>query len=126
LFAEAAPMRSPGRSCRIAHQNDGIHRLPRIISSTSIAIRLRNIMLVGLREDLAQRSDGKRQQPPAANTPRLTASRSSGKCRWQLLKAAGVSQSPDNRLVDRRVRVSHRLGERPAQKSAEIRVAVVG
>ncbi len=59
----------------------------RIISSMSIAIRLRNIRLVGLRNtspsEIVGNSSG---SPPAASTPRLTASSSSGKWRWQLLK----------------------------------------
>ncbi len=58
----------------------------RTISSVSIAIRLRNIIEVGDRNtspsDTVGNSSG---SPPAASTPRLTASISSGKWRWQLL-----------------------------------------
>ncbi len=58
----------------------------RIISSVSIAIRLRNIRLVGLRKTSPSEIVGKvNGSPPAARTPRLTASISSGKWRWQLL-----------------------------------------
>jgi hypothetical protein len=59
----------------------------RIISSASIAIRLRNIMLVGCRKTSPRDTVGKSSgRPPAAMAPRFTASTSSGKCRWQLLK----------------------------------------
>ena len=52
----------------------------RIISSTSIDIRLRNIMLVGLRNTSPSEIVGKSiGRPPAASTPRFTASTSSGK-----------------------------------------------
>jgi len=54
----------------------------RIISSTSMAIRLRNIMLVGDRNTSPSEIVGKSiGSPPAASTPRFTASISSGKCR---------------------------------------------
>ena len=63
----------------------------RTISSVSIAIRLRNFMLVGDRNtspsDTVGNSIG---SAPAASTPRFTACNSSGKCRWQLLKPDGV------------------------------------
>ena len=52
-------------------------------------------MLVGLRKTSPSEVTGKATgNAPAANTPRLTASRSSGKCRWQLLKPLAVSQIP--------------------------------
>ena len=58
----------------------------RIISSTSIDMRLRNIMLVGAKKgspsEMVGNSSG---SPPAASTPRFNASTSSGKWRWQLL-----------------------------------------
>jgi len=58
----------------------------RIISSTSMDMRLRNIMLVGDRNTSPSEIVGKSSgRPPAATTPRLTASISSGKWRWQLL-----------------------------------------
>ncbi len=67
----------------------------RIISSVSIAIRLRNIRLVGLRNTSPSEIVGKVSgNPPIASTPRLTASISSGKCRWQLLKPEKVSAMP--------------------------------
>ena len=51
----------------------------RIISSVSIAIRLRYIMLVGLRNTSPSEMVGKaRGRAPAASTPRETASTSSG------------------------------------------------
>jgi len=58
----------------------------RIISSTSMLIRLRNIKLVGLRNDSPSEMVGKSiGNPPAASTPRRIASTSSGIARWQLL-----------------------------------------
>ena len=63
----------------------------RIISSVSIAIRLRNFRLVGLRNTSPSETVGNSSgSAPAAITPRFTASNSSGKCRWQLLKPDGV------------------------------------
>jgi len=57
-----------------------------IISSTSMDMRLRNFMLVGERKGSPSEMVGKSiGSPPADNTPRLSASISSGKCRWQLL-----------------------------------------
>ncbi len=59
----------------------------RIISSVSIAIRLRNLRLVGLRNTSPSETVGNSSgSPPATSTPRFTASSISGKCRWQLLK----------------------------------------
>ena len=67
----------------------------RIISSTSIDIRLRNIIDVGLRNTSPSETVGKSSgSPPAAITPRLTASISSGKWRWQLLKPLFESATP--------------------------------
>ena len=67
----------------------------RIISSTSMLMRLRNIRLVGLRNgspsEMVGNSSGR---PPAASTPRSTASISSGSVRWQLLKPLAVLQMP--------------------------------
>ena len=58
----------------------------RIISSTSMLIRLRYISEVGFRKvspsEIVGNSIGR---PPAASTPRLVASTSSGISRWQLL-----------------------------------------
>jgi hypothetical protein len=63
----------------------------RSISSTSIDIRLRNLRLVGARKTSPREMVGNsRGSPPAAITPRFTASTSSGKWRWQLLKPLGV------------------------------------
>ena len=67
----------------------------RIISSTSIDMRLRNLRLVGLRKtspsEIVGNSTGK---APAARTPRFTASISSGKWRWQLLKPLAECAMP--------------------------------
>src|SRR3989442_12249450 len=67
----------------------------RIISSTSIDIRLRNIIEVGLRNtspsDTVGNSIGR---PPAASTPRFTASTSSGEWRGQLLNPLFESARP--------------------------------
>ncbi len=67
----------------------------RIISSVSIDIRLRNFRLVGLRNtspsEMVGNSTG---SPPAISTPRFTASMSSGKCRWQLLKPEALLAMP--------------------------------
>jgi hypothetical protein len=56
---------------------------------------LRNIIEVGERNtspsDTVGNSIGR---PPAASTPRFTASMSSGKCRWQLLKPLRESAIP--------------------------------
>jgi len=58
-------------------------------------MRLRNIIEVGLRNtspsDVVGKSTG---SPPAAITPRFTASIISGKCRWQLLKPLLESAMP--------------------------------
>jgi hypothetical protein len=63
----------------------------RIISSVSIDIRLRYFRLVGLRNTSPSEIVGKAiGSPPAASTPRRTASSRSGKWRWQLLKPDGV------------------------------------
>src|SRR6185437_4317345 len=70
-----------------ADQHHRIHRLGADHFLGVIAIRLRNIMLVGLKNTSPSETVGKSSgRPPAAMTPRLTASTSSGKCRWQLLK----------------------------------------
>ncbi len=67
----------------------------RIISSVSIDIRFRNFRLVGLRNTSPSDTVGKSiGNPPAASTPRFTASSSSGKCRWQLLKPEPVLAMP--------------------------------
>ena len=67
----------------------------RIISSTSIAMRLRNLRLVGTRKtspnEIVGNSIGR---APAANMPRLTASTSSGMALWQLLKPLVEWQIP--------------------------------
>ena len=67
----------------------------RIISSTSIDMRFLNIIDVGLRNtspsDTVGNSSGR---PPAPSTPRFSASMSSGKWRWQLLKPLFESAMP--------------------------------
>ena len=77
------------RGARLVAATDQHHRahgLARIISSTSIDIRLRNTRLVGLRKTSPSEMVGKSKgKPPEARTPRLTASTSSGVRRWQLL-----------------------------------------
>ncbi len=67
----------------------------RTISSTSMDMRLRYIMLVGSRKTSPSEMVGKVMgSPPAASTPRLTDSMSSGSCRWQLLKPEPESAIP--------------------------------
>jgi hypothetical protein len=67
----------------------------RIISSVSMAIRLRKSRLVGARKTSPREIVGKqRGRPPAASTPRFTAWISSGKWRWQLLRSLVVSAMP--------------------------------
>ena len=52
-------------------------------------------MLVGSRNTSPSEIVGKSiGSPPAASTPRRTASSSSGKCRWQLLKPLAESAMP--------------------------------
>ena len=85
----------------------------RIISSVSIAIRLRNIMLVGARKTSPSEIVGKgRGSAPAASTPRATASTSSGISRWQLLKPEGVIAMPTTGPSSRR-------GETPVERAKE-------
>ena len=63
-------------------ENDGVHRLSAVISSTSMLMRLRNFRLVGERNNSPSEMVGKSSgKAPAASTSRLTASRSSGICR---------------------------------------------
>ena len=94
----------------------------RIISSTSIAIRLRNIMLVGLRKtspsEIVGKSSGK---PPAARTPRFTASTSSGMYRWQLLKPLGDCAMPDHGLARAAPRIAPSIARTSAAGSARNR-----
>ena len=67
----------------------------RIISSVSMAIMLRNIIEVGLRNTSPNETVGNVSgRPPAASTPRFTASICSGTLRWQLLKPLDVSAIP--------------------------------
>ena len=88
VSAETAPIKSAGTVLSQAPiSTTASIGWARIISSASIAIRLRNIMLVGLKNTSPSETVGKSSgRPPAATTPRLTTSTSSGKCRWQLLK----------------------------------------
>ena len=62
--------------------------------------------------------------PPAASTPRLAASISSGAVRWQLLNADAGIDDADHRLIQHRLRIAHALIERPAQVGGELRVAI--
>ena len=67
----------------------------RSISSTSMLIRLRRNMLVGLRKTSPSETVGNAiGKAPPASTPRLTASTSSGTWRWQLLRSLGLEQMP--------------------------------
>ena len=67
----------------------------RIISSVSIAMRLRNFMELGASVDSCSDVVGNSNaSPPAAATPRLTASSSSGKWRWQGLNLECVKAIP--------------------------------
>ena len=88
----------------------------RIISSTSIAIRLRNIIVVGdivvSPSEMTGNSSGK---PPACQTPRLTASATS--CRWIVAViqfAPRVADADDRPPVHVRARVprAHQEGPR--------------
>ncbi len=87
LFADAAPISCAGTVLsQPPISTTASIGCARIISSTSIAIRLRNMRLVGLRKTSPSEIVGKSSgRAPAASTPRLTASSSSGKWRWQLL-----------------------------------------
>ena len=67
----------------------------RIISSVSMAIRLRNFMELGASVDSCSEMVGNSSaSPPAAVTPRLIASSSSGKWRWQGLNLECVKAMP--------------------------------
>ena len=67
----------------------------RIISSTSMDMRFLNIIEVGCRNTSPSETVGNSiGSPPAASTPRFTASISSGKWRWQLLKPLFESAMP--------------------------------
>ncbi len=67
----------------------------RHISSTSIAMRLRYMRLVGWRKTSPSEIVGNASgRPPAASTPRLTESISSGKWRWQLLRSDAALAMP--------------------------------
>ena len=97
--AEAAPINSAGTVLsQPPTRTTASIGWARIISSASIAMRLRNIMLVGLRKVSPSEMVGKSiGSAPAASTPRFTASTSSGKCRWQLLKPPAAWQIPTTR-----------------------------
>ncbi len=86
-----------------------------IISSVSMAMRLRYIMLVGLRKTSPSETVGNgRGRAPAASTPRETASTSSGMPRWQLLKPDGVIAMPTTGLFSK-------AGEMPIDRAKERR-----
>ena len=67
----------------------------RIISSVSMAMRLRNFMELGAIVDSCTEMVGNsKATPPAAAMPRFNASTSSGKWRWQGLKRLVVLVMP--------------------------------
>ena len=67
----------------------------RIISSVSIAMRLRKSMVVGCMKGSPSEIVGKASgSPPAAVTPRLTASISAGTVPWQLTRPLPVFTMP--------------------------------
>ena len=74
--------------------------LARIDSSTSIAIRLRNSMVVGRMNispsEMVGNSSG---NPPAAHTPRFTASATSRRCEVAVVQLAPGVADADDRLV---------------------------
>ncbi len=94
--ADAAPIRSAGTVLsQPPTSTTASIGWARIISSTSIDIRLRNIRLVGVRNTSPSDTVGKSiGSPPAASTPRFTASICSGTLRWQLLKLLAVYVMP--------------------------------
>ena len=96
MFAEAAPMSWAGTvlSQPPIRMTASMGCAP-IISSVSIAMRLRYIIEVGLRNTSPSEIVGNgRGRAPAASTPRETASTSSSMVRWQLLKPEGVIAIP--------------------------------
>ena len=111
-----------------AHQHDGVHRLG--------ADHLLGVDRHEVAEFQAGRAAGRPRRarsvgnsigrPPAASTPRFTASSSSGKWRWQLLKPLRRLRDADHRPREHLARIAHRLRERAAQIEREIAVAVVG
>ena len=67
----------------------------RIISSVSMAIRLRSSMVVGEQKDSCSEMVGNTKGiPPAASTPRLTASITCGAVAWHGLKSEAVEPMP--------------------------------
>ena len=67
----------------------------RIISSVSIAMRLRKSMVVGFMKGSPSAMVGKASgSPPAASTPRFTASTSCGTVPWQLTRSPATEAMP--------------------------------
>ena len=94
--AETAPMIWAGVVLSQPHSSTTPSTgLARIDSSTSIAIRLRNIIVVGRMKgspkEMVGNSSGK---PPAAHTPRLTASATCLRWRLQLVSSDHELQMP--------------------------------
>ena len=99
----------------------------RIISSTSIAIRLRNIMLVGREEDFAER-DGREVDRQRAGGEHAALDRIDqlGEMAVAVVEAArrpGRCRRPARQHVGR---VAHRLRERAPQVEREVGVAIIG
>ena len=83
VLSHPARSTTPSRGC------------PRIISSVSIAARLRKNMLVGLTKTSPMEMVGNsRGSPPACRTPRLTNSASSFRPRLQWFSSDAVLQIP--------------------------------
>ena len=128
MLAEAAPMSCAGTvlSQPPISTTASIGCAP-IISSVSIAIRLRYIIDVGFRNTSPSEIVGNgRGKAPAASTPRETASTNSSVVRWQLLRTRWRHRDADDRLGQHLARQAHGAGERAAQIAGEVRVAVIG
>ena len=96
MSALAAPMSCAGVVLSHPHSSTTPSSgLARIDSSTSIAIRLRNSMVVG-RMNISPREmvGNSRGTPPAAHTPRFTASATSRRPRLQLFSSLQELQMP--------------------------------
>ena len=94
--ALAAPMSWPAWSCRSRDSSTTPSSgLARMHSSTSIAIRLRKSIVVGFMRispsEMVGNSSGK---PPAAQTPRFTASATCRRCALQLVSSLQELQMP--------------------------------
>ena len=99
----------------------------RIISSVSIAIRLRNIRLVGTEKDFAQRDRREHQRQPAGGEhAALHRLDQLGEMAVAIVEAGRRVGDADHRLRQHVERIAHRAGERAAQIKREIGVAVIG